>query len=228
MRFKLVVSTILALTSADMSAHSQPALTACDDSLLGKIAPDQMITNCTAVIDGGVIRGDELASAYFERGTSYAMKRQLSVALKDFDEAIRLKPDFAAAISQRGTIYGEMDEPARAVQDFDLAIKLDPTKAGGFANRGVAHAKLGQLQLAIEDFSQAIKLEPDNAVDFENRGNAYATIGQFDRAIQDYDQALKLEPALTEARSMRCHALIDAGRKPDESCPVSAQTEPAH
>jgi len=174
---KYFLLAFVAYITATALAQSQPMPTKCDDSLLGKIPPDEMIASCTALINAGTAKGDELASAYFERGTSYVVTRQFPLALKDFDEAIRLKPDFTAAIGQRGTTYGEMGQPSRAIQDFDLEIKLDPTHGGGYANRGTANAQLGQIQRAIEDFDEAIKLDPENEIDFANRGNAYANLG---------------------------------------------------
>src|SRR5262249_24748408 len=137
-------------------------------------------------------------------------------------------PDFPAAIGQRGITYGAMDQPSRAIQDFDLEIKLDPAKSGGYANRGTAYAQLGQVQRAIEDFDEAIKLDPSDEDNFANRGFAYASLGQFDRAIADFDQALNLKPDFAEVAAVRCRALRDAGRQPDDKCPPSDQAGSAH
>jgi tetratricopeptide (TPR) repeat protein len=227
--FRLTMA-IFALTVAlatPMHAQSQSLPSECDGSALDRnIAPNRVIASCTAVIDAGLTKGDNLSLAYFNRGTAYFAVKQFALALKDFDEATELRPSFASAYGQRGTTYAAMGQPERAIQDFDQAIKLAPNQAGGYANRGTAYAQLGQFQRAIEDYDQAIKLEPDDAVVFANRGNAYANLSQFDRAIQDYDEALKLKPDFAEIALTRCHALIDAGRTPDASCPASDPAQP--
>lgn len=220
-----LAGTVLAVTVAFvMPTCAQSLPSDCDGSALDRnVPPDRVVKSCTSVIDAGLAAGDNLSLVYFNRGTAYFAVRQLALAVKDFDQAISLTPSFAAAISQRGTAYSVMGQPARAIQDFDQAIKLNPTKAGPYGNRGTVYMKLGQFQRAIEDYDQAIKFDPTNAAFFANRGSAYAALGQFDKAIQDYDQALKLKPDFSDVASDRCHALLDAGRKPDMGCPTSEQ-----
>ena len=46
--------------------------------------------------------------------------------LKDFDEAIRLKPDYFDAYFQRGLVLQELQEYPSALDDFDKAIEIKP------------------------------------------------------------------------------------------------------
>src|SRR5438477_3955286 len=52
---------------------------------------------------------DDRSIAYYNRGVAYLLKRknELGRAIADFDEAIRLEPNFAQAFGYRGAAYYE-------------------------------------------------------------------------------------------------------------------------
>jgi tetratricopeptide (TPR) repeat protein len=141
-----------------------------------------------------------LAEAHFWLGWLYnvAMGNN-DKAIANYDQAVKLKPDYAEAYYNRGIAYGSKGEYDRAIADFDQALKLRPDLAGAYCNRGIAYGTKGEYDRAIADFDQAIKLKPDYAEAYYNRGTAYYSKGDTDRAIADYDQALKLKPDYAEA-----------------------------
>ena len=47
-------------------------------------------------------------------------------ALADWNEAIRLKPDYFAAHAQRALIYLKLNELEKALPDLDAAVRLNP------------------------------------------------------------------------------------------------------
>src|SRR5258708_14248095 len=59
----------------------------------GATAPPEVpISACTALIESGKESNDELAIAFGNRATAYAMKGQIDNAFRDFDQAIKLNP----------------------------------------------------------------------------------------------------------------------------------------
>ena len=63
--------------------------------------PDLMIGGCTALIQSGTLSQKSLAHAFASRGNAYYLKRQLDRAIQNYDQAIKLKPDFALAFNNR-------------------------------------------------------------------------------------------------------------------------------
>ena len=64
-------------------------------------------------------------------------------AIEDYDEAIRLNPQYADAYNKRGIAYGDLGQYERAIEDWDEAIRLDPQYGNAYYNRGIAYGYLG-------------------------------------------------------------------------------------
>jgi tetratricopeptide (TPR) repeat protein len=97
---------------------------------------------------------------------------QYDLAIRDYDQVIKLDPNIAAGFSGRGETYVFKEQYDRAIQDYDRAIKLDPNDAGYFSGRGNAHLEKG------------------------GRDYGFGDGVEYDRAIQDYTQAITLNPNL--------------------------------
>ena len=210
MRYRVcVVLGMLSFASSagaqDMSQHwarclnEQEAFTA-----------DQSIEGCTAVIQAARDVPANMAIAFNSRGNSHAAKDQPDRAIEDYDQAIRLNPNYAAPHHNRGGVYLDRAQYDRAIQDFDQAIRLNPNDVLSLVGRGLAWHRKGQYDRAIQDYDQAIGLDP-SALVFSIRGTSYSAKGQYDRAIQDFDQALRLKPNEAVLLSDRCYAKASAG-----------------
>ena len=64
-------------------------------------------------------------------------------AIQDYDQAIRLNPNYASAFNNRGLAYVNKGDNDRAIQDYDQAIKLNPNDTVAIKNRADAVAKRG-------------------------------------------------------------------------------------
>jgi Flp pilus assembly protein TadD len=98
------------------------------------------------------------------RGILKGKSGQISTAIADFEQAIRLKPDYAEAWYNRGIAYFQAGEPEHACADWKESARL------GFAPARQAIVKYctvektpGQLQMpGIEDESRTIPGTRDN------------------------------------------------------------------
>ncbi len=136
---------------------------------------------------------------YFYRGLAYYYKKDYDHAIADYNQALKLDPNFAKAYYNRGLAYYYKKDYDRTIADYNQALKLDPSSADAYYNRGLAYHYKKDYDRAIADYNQALKLDPNFAKAYYNRGLAYYYKKDYDRAIADYNQALKLDPSTADA-----------------------------
>ena len=121
-------------------------------------------------------------------GMTSTQRGDYDQALKEYDQAIQLKPDFASAYKNRGVTYAQKGDYDRAIQDFDHALKLKPDLASAFNSRGLAYQAKGDFTRSLADFDEALKLRPDNATAMKNRGRSQFFQGHFAEAAADLEK----------------------------------------
>jgi len=143
------------------------------------------------------------ATAFNNRGCEYGRLGQNDLALKDFDEAIRLKRGYDLAYNNRGNIYQVLGKREEAAADFTMAIKLKSDDMSTYYNRGRLFAELENWDRALDDYAKAIELKPDFPDVYNDRGNAYVKMGKKELALADFTRTIELDPGHAMAYSNR-------------------------
>ena len=155
---------------------------------------EEALAGCTALIDGGKLSKDKLATAYTNRCLVRTQRKESDLAIADCTHAIAINPGDAIAYAQRGEAYCNKGDLEHCVADFDEAMRIDPNDTSFVYLRGVARADAGDADGAIADFTKAIELDPEVASTYTRRGGAYEAKGDRARAEADYRRALQLDP----------------------------------
>lgn len=173
--------------------------------------PNLAIHFCTRVIQSGGFSNENLSASYNRRGNVYFNKGNYDQAIQDYNQAIRLNPEFGFAFNNRGSAYRAKEDYDRAIQDYNQAIRLKPDYAFAFNNRGNAYSAKEDYDRAIQDYNETIRLKPDFALAFNSRGSVYSLKKDYDRAIQDYNEAIRLNPDYAFAFNSRGSAYSAKG-----------------
>jgi tetratricopeptide (TPR) repeat protein len=131
---------------------------------------------------------------YYNQGVDWAKKGEHDRAIADFDQAIKLDPNYAYAYNNRGNAWQNKGEDDKAIADFNQAIRLAPNEAKVYNNRAWAWCKKKDYDRALADCNQAIKLDPNFAAAYYIRGYAWKSKKDYDRATADFNQAIRLDP----------------------------------
>jgi tetratricopeptide (TPR) repeat protein len=123
--------------------------------------PDIAIPACTILIDSGRADVAILPTIIVRRADAYASKFQYEQAIKDYNHAIKLRPDHAAAFAGRGLAYANRSNFELAIEDYDRAIRIKPDYARAFYDRGLAKFGLCDLDGADADIAKAKELDPN-------------------------------------------------------------------
>lgn len=127
-----------------VGAHAQDIKAKLDLCADESAEPDLLIDACSWLLQSGRLTEGYLTFASIKRGRAYFRKNQGDQAIRDFDQAIALRPDYADSYINRGLAYfwkGQLDQ---AIRDYGQAIVLAPDDAGAYSSRGEVYARRGQ------------------------------------------------------------------------------------
>ena len=96
--------------------------------------------------------------AFNNRGNAFAKKGELDRAIRDYDDALKIKSNYADAFHNRGLAFTKKGEFERAIDDFDNAIKIKPDFVEAFHNRALVLAQI-DAQETGEKYKKAFEAE---------------------------------------------------------------------
>jgi Flp pilus assembly protein TadD len=116
------------------------------------------------------------AGAYNNLGDALMREGRLSEAIEQFEQALKIKPDYAEAHNNLGIALGRTGRMSEAIEQFEQALKIKPDYAHAHNNLGIAFERTGRMSEAIEQFEQALKIKPDDALAHNNLAEALAIL----------------------------------------------------
>jgi tetratricopeptide (TPR) repeat protein len=153
----------------------------------------------------------------------------LDEAAKEFQEAIRAKPDYERAHYILGSVLRQKGDLDGALKELRRALQLDPNDAGAHQALGMALKQQGDTHGAAEEFLRAETL---NKATMNTQAATLATHtgarqlrqGDVEGSIQQFRSALKLAPDFAPAHYQLALALKQKG----ELAQAQAEFEKAH
>jgi tetratricopeptide (TPR) repeat protein len=206
-RILVIISLATSLAQPAFGAGQQ------DHNDCNKARGDVAIEGCTRIINDRDESARNRAVAFDNRGEAYFWNRNPDRAISDFNEAIRLDPNYAQAFNRRAIVHNFKKDHDRAITDYTEAIRLNPKYHAAFNNRGIAHFAKKDNDRAIADYTEAIRLDPNSALYYNNRCYARATANRdLQQALVDCDAALRLRPNHAHFIARRGFVYLRLGR----------------
>lgn len=151
-------------------------------------------------------RGDESldkALAHYKLGLLYENMssgwlkmnvRQLEEAIREYDKALSLFPDFACALFRKGGIYSAQKRFEEALKNYLEAGKADPKFCEAFFFQGITYKILGDLDRAMESYKKAVALDENNAAAHNNMGLICYYKKEYELAEREFEEVLRIFP----------------------------------
>ena len=164
-------------------------------------------------MEGDLARALELdprqANVFVTRGQLRWRVGDFSGALRDFDRAVELKPEYAEGLrgirkpieAGRSWVEVSLVESRGLIErkQFDVAehllrqVVLDhPENAEGHMLRGVLSGLQGDVSDALAKLTRAVELDPGLVRAIGLRGTYLNGLGRFEEALAEFDRALEL------------------------------------
>jgi protein O-mannosyl-transferase len=150
--------------------------------------------------------------AHNNLGTALEKKGRINEAIRQYQEAIRLKADRVETRNNLGVALGRNGQMEEAVKQFQEAIRLKPGDAPSHNNLGGAFYQQGRTDEAIRQYQEAIRLNPDYADPHNGLGVALDKSGRIDEAIHQLQEAIRLKPDHADAHYNLGVAFYQQGR----------------
>ncbi|MDP6651838.1 MAG: tetratricopeptide repeat protein, partial [Gammaproteobacteria bacterium] len=144
-------------------------------------------------------------------GAANAGLRRFDKAIRNYKQAITIKPDYVEAYSNLGIALKEKGDLGAAIETYKQAIKINPSYAEAHSNLGNALKEKGDLSAAVKSCNRAIELKPTSAEAHNNLGIALQGSGKLKAAIESCNRAIKISPEYAEAHSNLGNALQENG-----------------
>ena len=114
-------------------------------------------------------------------------------AVKAFDEAVKLKPEFYQAWYARGLALSDQDKYQEALASFDRVTEIKPNLYEAWRERGKALYNLKRYPEALAPYDKAIALNDKDSVLYILRGDLLYELKRYSEAIDAYSQAITLK-----------------------------------
>src|ERR1700692_3476279 len=161
-----------------------------DGSTALALADDPTIKTLTAKLADN----PDDANALYRRGQVYASKGAYSLAIRDFDDSIRLNPKDVEAFNNRCWARAVIGDLQAALKDCNEALRMRPNFVDALDSRGLVNLKSGMTKNAIADFDAALKINPRLTSSLYGRGLAKRRNGSFAGGDPDINNANAMDP----------------------------------
>jgi tetratricopeptide (TPR) repeat protein len=103
---------------------------------------------------------------------------RVSMAIKEFQRALRLNPDFKEGYSSMGYIYLKLGDLESSLKKYLSLLSIDPRNISALTNIGVIKAKQGRLKEAVEYWERVVEIDKLNVAARQNIEKAKGTLSK--------------------------------------------------
>jgi tetratricopeptide (TPR) repeat protein len=134
------------------------------------------------------------------KGKMYAKMSNPILALKSFDEAIKIDPTNRWFYINKATVLADENLKKDALKVISELVGFFPNWSVGYNFKAAILKDLGKNEEALKTYDKAVKAEPKSAQIHCNRGDLYLLMKNQKQAIADYSKALEIQPTYVRAK----------------------------
>jgi predicted Zn-dependent protease len=149
----------------------------------------------------------------FEKGNKAEQQSQSSEAIRHFNKAIRISPDFYEARNNLGLVYLTKKEFPEAEKQFGEVVRLNPSDEQAYFNLGNAYLLNQQLPEAEHTIKLGLDHRPDSAFGMLLLAMVFSRNGDRVHAEQLLRQCLQADSSMSKARLALVNIYLQQDKK---------------
>lgn len=127
-------------------------------------------------------------------GDVYGRHGDKQAALKEFQKAIELKPDYGDAYHNLANTYRELGDLEKALENYQKALQFNPNLWQSYQNIGALYFEQKKFDLALKNMQKAVQISPRDLSLHYAIGVVYLKMGEKDKAREIFNQLLIIDP----------------------------------
>ena len=132
-------------------------------------------------------------------GACYKELGRSKGALKMFETALKIKPDYFEAYKNLGITHRDLGQFELAVEKLKSSIAIEPNNVDAHYNLAITYKDINEIDKAIESYKKVMEINPKFAAAYNNLGNIFKESGRKHSAIDYYEKAIEINPKFAEA-----------------------------
>jgi len=135
----------------------------------------------------------------FDAGVKADARHEPDDAIRHYEKALKIAPDFYPACNNLGTAYLNKGSYAAAEEQFQHAIRLNSNDAAAYFNLGNLHYLTHHYDEGLNWVNQGLNKEPSSAFGHFLKGSLISASGDSVQAEKELQRSLDLDPKLGKA-----------------------------
>ena len=175
------------------------------------------------------LEGNSPVAAYWHylKGKIYYEQDMPQEAIKEFEEAIRLRPNYVEAYLSLGIISRRLSDSVGSVRAFQKAVQLAPKNPVAHYSLGAEYLSQGKSTSAVEHLREAARLQPQDRKVLYSLSRALRNTGQVKQArmIETRLRAILQSADQVRTKTLEATRLNNEGVELEKSSKLSAALE---
>lgn len=194
---------------------SKPKLKQVFTNKADKLREQSMYKEAVSIYLNAILVDRKDVNSYYGLGLCYKFLGNYAKAIKTFEKAAELKPDFYEVFYEMGVCHLLEGIPCGAIKNFVCAIKINPENPSAILQLGIAHETCEEEDMALMIYQKLIENSPNYVKAYEYKSRLLMKLNRYKDACAVLIDLIKIVPSYTQAYLGIATCLEKTGNKSD-------------
>lgn len=129
----------------------------------------------------------------YKKGIDHMANEKLEDAIRSFELAIRIDPNYVDAWIKKGYAHFHLGEYTVSISSYDRALDIDLNNAEAWNLKGLAYYKMKNYDKAIEVCEKAIDINPNDGMSWYNMACYLTLTGDVDGGMEALKRSIEID-----------------------------------
>jgi tetratricopeptide (TPR) repeat protein len=129
----------------------------------------------------------------YNKGINDMSNEKFLDAIRSFDLALRIDPQFVDAWIKRGYAHFLLDEYTVAIASYDKALEVDVNNAEAWNLKGLGYYKMKNYDKAIECCEKSVDINPNEGMSWYNKACYLTLSGRIDDGLEALKRSIEID-----------------------------------